>query len=64
MLCHTIFIWAPLVTKPKEQEEILQLLSDFEEANLWPTAWIISAMKIQWGMDQWPVLGTQPSLSP
>lgn len=51
MLCHTIFIWAPLVTEPKEREEILQLLVKFEETHFWPTTWIISAVKNQWNID-------------
>ncbi|KAI8939425.1 hypothetical protein NX059_003205 [Plenodomus lindquistii] len=48
--CHTIFIWGPLVTDPDEREVILQLLVDFEKSNVWPTTWIVSAIKIQWGM--------------
>lgn len=49
-VCHTIFIWGPLVTDLSEREEILQLLIDFERSHIWPTAWIVSAIKNQWEM--------------
>ncbi|KAH6637472.1 hypothetical protein C7974DRAFT_141897 [Boeremia exigua] len=51
-LCHTIFVWGPLVTDPKERDEVLQLLLDFERSHVWPTAWISNALKEEWGLDQ------------
>ncbi|KAF2851093.1 hypothetical protein T440DRAFT_68060 [Plenodomus tracheiphilus IPT5] len=51
ILCHTIFIWGPLITDPGERDEILQLLVDFERSHIWPTAWIVSAIKFQWGVE-------------
>ncbi|KAF3004873.1 hypothetical protein E8E13_005830 [Curvularia kusanoi] len=51
ILCHTIFIWGPLVSNPKERIEVVQLLEDFERANVWPTAWIIAALKVEWGLN-------------
>ena len=50
-VCHTIFIWGPLVSNPTERDEIVQLLVDFENNHLWPTTWIINALKKEWGMN-------------
>ncbi|KAF2129921.1 hypothetical protein P153DRAFT_227166 [Dothidotthia symphoricarpi CBS 119687] len=50
-LCHTIFIWGPLVADPQERTEVLQLLVKFESTHLWPTTWIINALKAEWGTD-------------
>jgi hypothetical protein len=50
-VCHTIFIWGPLVTDPTERDEIIQLLVDFENNHFWPTTWIINAVKREWGME-------------
>lgn len=49
ILCHTIFIWGPLVTEARERDEVVQLLSEFEKLHVWPTAWIISALTSEWG---------------
>jgi len=50
ILCHTIFIWGPLLLDLNERNEIVQLLEDFERLNVWPTAWIITALKMEWGL--------------
>ncbi|KAF1946679.1 hypothetical protein EJ02DRAFT_366843 [Clathrospora elynae] len=49
-VCHTIFIWGPLVSDPRERDEIVQLLADFEKKHVWPTTWIINALKSEWGL--------------
>jgi hypothetical protein len=51
ILCHTIFVWGPLVTETRERDEVVQLLEDFEKSNVWPTTWIINALKMEWGLD-------------
>ncbi|KAL6709445.1 hypothetical protein ACN47E_001380 [Coniothyrium glycines] len=50
-VCHTIFIWGPLVSDPRERNEVLQLLVNFEVNHIWPTTWIISALKTEWAME-------------
>ncbi|CAO2656288.1 Nn.00g050910.m01.CDS01 [Neocucurbitaria sp. VM-36] len=50
-LCHTIFIWGPLVSSPIEREEVIELLVNFETIHLWPTTWIINALKGEWGLN-------------
>lgn len=35
---------------PNERNEVVQLLKDFERLNVWPTAWIITALKLEWGL--------------
>ncbi|KAH7378844.1 hypothetical protein BKA66DRAFT_421085 [Pyrenochaeta sp. MPI-SDFR-AT-0127] len=57
-VCHTIFIWGPLVSAPKEQDELVQLLNRFEETHLWPTTWIINALKLEWGLEHPVPTGT------
>jgi hypothetical protein len=49
--CHSIFIWGPFVSDPHEQREVVQLLTNFETNHLWPTTWIINALKKEWGTD-------------
>jgi hypothetical protein len=49
-VCHTIFIWGPLVCDPKERDQVVQLLSDFEKNHVWPTTWISNALKAEWGI--------------
>ncbi|KAF3047682.1 hypothetical protein E8E12_011367 [Didymella heteroderae] len=51
-LCHTIFIWGPLVSEAREREEIVHLLKDFEQKHVWPTAWIVNALRAEWGLSQ------------
>lgn len=50
-LCHTCFIWGPLVTDVLEQEALTGMLVQFEFKHSWPTAWIIEALRSQWGHD-------------
>ncbi|KAF1355722.1 hypothetical protein EJ07DRAFT_168184 [Lizonia empirigonia] len=52
ILCHTIFVWGLLVTETRERDEVVQLLMDFEKNNVWPTTWIINALKLEWGTGQ------------
>ncbi|KAF2714095.1 hypothetical protein K504DRAFT_518292 [Pleomassaria siparia CBS 279.74] len=49
-LCHTIFIWGPLMTDPDEQKEVIGILAYLETTDAWPTTWIINALKSEWGM--------------
>jgi len=49
-VCHTIFIWGPLVCDPKERDQVVQLLNDFEKNHVWPTTWISNALKAEWGI--------------
>jgi hypothetical protein len=50
-VCHSIFIWGPFVTDPRERAEVVQLLRNFEANHLWPTTWIINALQNEWGVD-------------
>lgn len=34
----------------EEREQVVQLLVDFEKEHVWPTTWIINALKQQWGI--------------
>ncbi|XPS68243.1 hypothetical protein M3J09_000535 [Ascochyta lentis] len=52
ILCHTIFIWGPLVTEFRERDEVVRLLLDFESNSVWPTTWIVNALKTEWGLSQ------------
>jgi hypothetical protein len=49
-VCHTIFIWGPLVSDPKERNEVVQILTNFERNHVWPTTWIVNALKKEWGV--------------
>jgi hypothetical protein len=49
ILCHTIFVWGPLITEMRERDEVVQLLEEFEKSNVWPTVWIINALRTEWG---------------
>ncbi|PVH93087.1 hypothetical protein DM02DRAFT_662313 [Periconia macrospinosa] len=51
MLCYTIFIWGPLLSKTEERNEVINLLQKFEENHSWRTSWVISALKVEWGMN-------------
>ncbi|KAJ4984757.1 hypothetical protein SVAN01_09715 [Stagonosporopsis vannaccii] len=51
ILCHTIFVWGPLVAESRERDEVVQLLEEFERTHVWPTAWIINALRVEWGLD-------------
>ena len=50
-LCHTVFIWGPLLSVREEQEAVLELLAYAESSHAWPTAWITNALKGQWGIE-------------
>ncbi|KAF2844184.1 hypothetical protein T440DRAFT_526595, partial [Plenodomus tracheiphilus IPT5] len=51
ILCHTVFIWGPLLSNPEKRIEVIHLLILFEQDHSWGTAWIVTALKIEWGMD-------------
>ncbi|CAE7176213.1 hypothetical protein PTNB85_03240 [Pyrenophora teres f. teres] len=49
-VCHTIFIWGPLVLDPIERGQVVEILTNFEKNHVWPTTWIINAVKDEWGV--------------
>ncbi|KAF1930292.1 uncharacterized protein M421DRAFT_59001 [Didymella exigua CBS 183.55] len=51
VLCHTLFIWGPIITSSAERQEIVRMLRTFENMHAWRTAWIVDALKVEWGMD-------------
>ncbi|KAF2685821.1 hypothetical protein K458DRAFT_364904 [Lentithecium fluviatile CBS 122367] len=51
ILCHTIFIWGPLLFDAAERDEVLELFATFQRNHKWPTAWIIKALRVEWGME-------------
>ena len=50
-VCHTVFLWGPLLIDLNERNELLQLLIDLENNHVWPTTWIINALKRKWGIE-------------
>jgi hypothetical protein len=38
------------VLESQERDEVVQLLEDFERTHVWPTAWIVNALKAEWGV--------------
>ncbi|KAF1838026.1 hypothetical protein BDW02DRAFT_595117 [Decorospora gaudefroyi] len=59
-VCHSIFIWGPLVFDPRERDQVVQILTDFERNHVWPTTWIVNALKTEWGIS--PTSSTSPTL--
>jgi hypothetical protein len=51
ILCHTIFIWGPLLFDADERDEVLDLFATFQRTHKWPTAWIIGALRAEWGLE-------------
>lgn len=49
-----MFIWGPLLSDTNERQEVMQMLQYFEKAHSWRTAWILDALKEQWGIDTTP----------
>ncbi|KAF2869047.1 hypothetical protein BDV95DRAFT_499199 [Massariosphaeria phaeospora] len=49
-LCHSVFIWGPILSHPEERIEVIQLLSNLENDHVWPTTWIVNELKSQWAM--------------
>jgi hypothetical protein len=49
-LCHSTFIWGPLMTDPAERAGVIRLLRDMEATHAWPTTWIINSLKEEWAM--------------
>ncbi|KAJ6061769.1 uncharacterized protein N7446_005889 [Penicillium canescens] len=47
-LCHSTFIWGPLMTDLAEREELMRLLRDMETKHAWPTSWIVNSLKEEW----------------
>ncbi|KAF2122548.1 hypothetical protein BDV96DRAFT_639128 [Lophiotrema nucula] len=52
VLCHSVFIWGPLMLEQLERDRVLQLLTTFENDHVWPTAWIVNALKAEWNMPE------------
>jgi hypothetical protein len=36
----------------RERDEVVQLLEEFEKMHVWPTVWIINALRAEWGTVQ------------
>ncbi|KAF2641427.1 hypothetical protein P280DRAFT_398590 [Massarina eburnea CBS 473.64] len=51
-LCHTMFIWGPLMSDSDEQNELLEILADFEKTQTWPTTWIANALRKEWAIEE------------
>ncbi|KAG9736944.1 hypothetical protein KCU77_g16774, partial [Aureobasidium melanogenum] len=49
-LCHTAFIWGPLMIDRTEQEGVIKLLERMEHRDKWPTAWIVASLKEEWSI--------------
>ncbi|OOQ82429.1 C6 transcription factor [Penicillium brasilianum] len=49
-LCHSTFIWGPLMTDSAERAGVIRLLRDMEATHAWPTTWIINSLKEEWTM--------------
>ncbi|RKK99281.1 hypothetical protein BFJ71_g6283 [Fusarium oxysporum] len=47
-LCHSTFIWGPLMTDEREQTSLVSMLEDLESSHAWPTAWIINVLQEEW----------------
>ncbi|KAF4340143.1 transcriptional regulatory moc3 [Fusarium beomiforme] len=47
-LCHSTFIWGPLMTDEREQISLVRMLEDLESSHTWPTTWIINALREEW----------------
>ncbi|KAF2625063.1 hypothetical protein BU25DRAFT_441545 [Macroventuria anomochaeta] len=50
VLCHTVFIWGPLLPNPAERQEVIRMLRVFEETHSWRTEWIVDALRMEWGI--------------
>lgn len=50
ILCHTVFIWGPLLMNSAKRMEVLRLLKMFEDQHSWGTSWISNALKVEWGL--------------
>jgi hypothetical protein len=48
-LCHSVFLWGALLENPCERSCLVQLLEELEHSHAWPTAWITSSLKEEWG---------------
>ncbi|KAK4243654.1 hypothetical protein C7999DRAFT_18025 [Corynascus novoguineensis] len=48
-LCQSLFLWGGLLDDPRERTCLVQLLEELEQDHAWPTAWIISLLKEEWG---------------
>jgi len=48
-LCQSLFLWGGLLDDPRERTCLVQLLEELEQNHAWPTAWIISLLKEEWG---------------
>ncbi|KAL6150117.1 hypothetical protein ACJBU6_11630 [Exserohilum turcicum] len=57
---HTVFVWGPLVSDTKEREEVVQILAQVEKDHVWPTMWIINALRVEWGISSNPTASISP----
>ncbi|KAJ9150522.1 putative C6 transcription factor [Coniochaeta hoffmannii] len=44
-----VFLWGGLLDDPCERNCLVQLLEELEHNHAWPTAWIISLLREEWG---------------
>lgn len=49
VLCHTVFIWGPLMSDPAERRGVVHMLVEFERMHSWRTEWIVEALRAEWG---------------
>jgi len=49
-LCHSVFLWGALLDDASERGSLVQLLEELEHDHAWPTAWVVSALKEEWGI--------------
>jgi hypothetical protein len=38
------------MSESNERNEVIRMLTEFENQHVWPTTWIINGLKEQWGM--------------
>lgn len=51
-LCHSLFLWGGLLDDARERTCLVQQLEQLERDHAWPTAWIISSLKKEWGISE------------
>lgn len=49
-LCHSVFLWGALLDDACERSSLMRLLQELEREHAWPTAWVVSALREEWGM--------------
>ncbi|CBX97028.1 hypothetical protein IAQ61_008026 [Plenodomus lingam] len=51
IVCHTVFIWGPLLSNSAKRQKVIYLLETFQNSHFWGTSWIVSALKTEWGIE-------------